>query len=367
MSVYYAGVGGNDGNAGTSWGARKLTIQAAVNLATTAGDTVYVGPGTYRETVTMGTSGSAGNVISLIGDYTGANTSGTKGVVRITGSNDDLTGTRLQCIVISSKNYITITGFICDGAANENIGITTGTYITVDGCFVDANGVNNYVGIWVQGASNNITISRCYIKSGERGVGLDFRHSANVDNAANVVKNCIFSGAIETFACLNVQKVGGITVSNCSFSHGLYGVRITTAVTAGQTVTVNNCLFRSQNVALFAVANDGTLVENYNNITDVGAARTNVTAGANSVARMSLFDTRWFFEMVNGGRLVTPFDLASYSTLVEYNSGTGAPATDLRGASVVGTYREWGALEYDANYGISGKGVSINPIGGTIR
>jgi hypothetical protein len=110
----------------------------------------------------------------------------------------------------------------------------------------------------------------------------------------------------------------------------------------------------------------GQITEDYNTIyLGGGLARANVTAGANSVTRPPLFDTRWFFEMVNGGRLVTPFDLASYSTLVEYNSGTGAPSTDMRGVSQVGTYREWGALEHSANYQIGGP-VSIAPLGGRL-
>lgn len=53
-------------------------------------------------------------------------------------------------------------------------------------------------------------------------------------------------------------------------------------------------------------------------------------------------------------RAVSPFDLASYSGLVELNSGTGVPSTDLRGTAVQGTYREWGPLEYDATLILSG-------------
>jgi len=71
-----------------------------------------------------------------------------------------------------------------------------------------------------------------------------------------------------------------------------------------------------------------------------------VSVGANSVAYPPLFDTRWFFEAVNGGDMVTPFDLASYSQLVNV-AGTSPTTTDLRGTSVIGAQREFGALEYD--------------------
>jgi hypothetical protein len=73
--------------------------------------------------------------------------------------------------------------------------------------------------------------------------------------------------------------------------------------------------------------------------------------------------------MVNGGRLITPFDLASYSQLVEYTSGTGAPSTDIRGSSQVGSYRELGAVEYDSTLSIAGgAGLITHPgMGGGIR
>lgn len=45
MATYYVGIGGNDGNAGTSWALRKLTIAAGESLCTSAGDVLYVGAG----------------------------------------------------------------------------------------------------------------------------------------------------------------------------------------------------------------------------------------------------------------------------------------------------------------------------------
>ena len=51
MATYYVNKSGNNGNAGTSVGAAKLTIQAAMTLTST-GDTVVVGSGLYNESVT---------------------------------------------------------------------------------------------------------------------------------------------------------------------------------------------------------------------------------------------------------------------------------------------------------------------------
>lgn len=367
MATYYAGVGGNDANAGTSYALRKLTIQAAVNIATTAGDRVLVSPGTYREKVTMGSSGSAGNAISLIGDYTGASTSGTKGVVRITGSNDDQTATQTSCIVASGKSYLTISGFHLCGCSSHAVYLTNGVGVTVSTCAMfDVGGG----GVESDGASQSaITVSRCYIQPGAALYGVQFEHSSALDALAHVVQNCILVGS-HGGAGVRILRIGGITVSNCTILGGQYGVNIAAAMNAGQTLTVNNCIVKYANIALRAVANDGTFVEDYNTLDLTNSsARSNVTAGANSVARMSLFDPRWFFEMVNGGRMVTPFDLASYSSIVEYTSGTGAPSTDIRGSSQVGSYRELGAVEYDSSLNIAGGGGLITHpgMGGGIR
>ncbi len=94
----------------------------------------------------------------------------------------------------------------------------------------------------------------------------------------------------------------------------------------------------------------------------------NVDVGAHSVTYPPLFDSRWFFEMVNGGSMITPFDLASYSQLINV-AGTSPTTADMRGTTVQGTQREWGALEYDSTLDIeagSGGAVSIQPTSGRI-
>jgi len=363
MATYYVGAGGNNSNDGLSWAQRKLTLNGAEDIPVAAGDTVYVGPGTYREQLTCDVSGSSGSPITYIGDYDGSHTDGTGGVVRITGSDDDLTLTRgVQILVI--KDYRTFKGFTLDGggshygaiyAADANV-----AGLTVEQCYI----ISGAVGIR-QGnkAFTGLIVRNCYFSCYGEGI----LTALVVDNSNNLIENCIFTASPANAKAAISIKEGGTTIKNCTINGCYYGIALPSSLNAGQTVTVNNCTFNNCFYALRS-ATLGNLVENYNNFYTVEIARTNVNVGANSTAYLNLFDTRWFFEMVNGGSMLTPFDLASYSPLVDL-AGTTPSTADMRGTTVKGTQREWGALEYDSTLDIeagSGGAVSIQPTSGRI-
>ena len=106
MAIYYVsattGHDSADGSAPIPDGAGagpKATIGAAENLATSAGDIVYIAPGTYREQVLHGYSGTSGNRIYFIGapdcdifpngEFSSPTYGVTPGVVRITRADSD--------------------------------------------------------------------------------------------------------------------------------------------------------------------------------------------------------------------------------------------------------------------------------------
>ena len=69
MAIYYVDTStGNDSNNGLSEGSAKATIQSAVNLATTAGDIVYVKSGDYTsESFNSAAAGTSENPIKIVG------------------------------------------------------------------------------------------------------------------------------------------------------------------------------------------------------------------------------------------------------------------------------------------------------------
>lgn len=323
-----------------------------------AGDIVYVGAGTYRELLTVDVSGTVGNPIQYVGDYLGTNTDGVGGIVRITGAAaDDLSASRGNCISGSSKNYRNFTGFLLDTTTSTCIALTSCQNCIFDKCISIFSG-----GIAFQsaGASQlNITIQNCILASHSSSGNVHFTHTVAVDNAGHLVQNCILLGTPATAGAVTSARVGGITVKNTTILSAESGIRISTALTVGQTVTVNNCQIVGCNVGMTATA-VGEIVEDYNNLWAVITPRTNTSTGANSTAYPALFDARWFFQMVFAGagpnhasQVISPFDLASYSPLVNL-AGTSPTTTDMRGTAVLGAQREWGALEFDSTLKIAG-------------
>lgn len=361
MATYYVGAGGDNSKAGTSWALRKLTLNGAEDIPVAAGDTVYVGPGTYRETLTCDVSGSSGSPITYIGDYDGSHTDGTGGIVRVTASDNDQTTARNYIINMTGRAYRTFDGFAFDGFSNSTYGafwIQTSDvdHLTIRNCTF--NGWNTGYGIKGYQTANltNMLVENCIATNCS-----NFYIDGEVqDNSGNVIQNCLFfanSGSVID------TKSGGFTIKNCSFYGAYRCVYVSSSLNAGQTVTVNNCVMAGINNFALSAATLGNLVEDYNN----GATRSNVATGAHSLAYGSLLDMRWAHELLNGGTMLSPFDLASYSKLINV-AGTSPTTADMRGTAKIGTEREWGALEYDSTLDIEagsggGGSVKILPLG----
>ena len=366
MTTRYVGIGGSDANNGLTWTTRKLTLNGVEDTPVVAGDMVYVGPGTYRELLTVDVSGAAGNPITYIGDYLGTSTDGVGGVVRITGSNNDQTATRTNCITATSKNYRTFTGFKMDITSQHIVNLATCQNWTIKKCHLDYAPAGNFTVNCTGATQLDITIDSCYIRVSKNAAAILFSHSSTVDNSGHVVSNCIiFGGRVSSTDGLRIARVGGVTVRNCLIDNCDGGVNVVTALSVGQVATVNNCIIQWCTIGVKATTT-AEFVENYNDFYANGADRSNVTTGANSLTHPPLFDVRWFFQMVYAGagpnhakQLISPFDLGSFSAILNV-AGTSPTTTDMRGTAVQGAQREWGALEYDSTLKIAGGGSGIS-------
>lgn len=339
MATRYCGPGGNDANDGLSYAQRKLTLNGLEDSPVQAGDVCYIAPGTYRETLTCDVNGSAGSPITYIGDYTGANTDGVGGVVRITGSDDDRSVVRSYGVEARNRAYRNFVQFLIT-ECTYGVHVRNTSFISVIGCLI----THNSSGIFSQTEQhNNLLVERCALLS--YGVGANpvnlTQNSASV--GGDQFLNTIFLAGHNSNLLL-LTRSGSALVKNCLFVNGLTAFQNDLATGFGTSYVYNNLFIGCASGVVASALGD--VVEDYNNFVRVATPRSNIAVGANSLDYVTSLDARWFFEAVNGGSMVTPFDLASYSQLVNV-AGTSPTTTDLRGTSVIGAQREWGPLEYN--------------------
>ena len=279
MTDRYVGIGGNDGNNGLSWANRKLTLTGAEDTPVAAGDTVYVGPGVYREVLGIDVSGTSGNPITYIADVTGENTDGVGGIVRQTGSDNDLTAVRNNIISANGKDYRTFRGFFYNLAKQPAMNVVNPDTWIVEDCYF-AETIYSPAFIKVTGTDQaSFTIRRCIFRQAAYNDNcIEFSHSSTVDNTGHLIENCLFDG---NMIHVYILRIGGITVNNCTFFAAIQALRYAIAPAGGQATTVNNCIIAYGNVGMQATA-VGEFVENFNAFFGNDVDRTNTATGADS-------------------------------------------------------------------------------------
>lgn len=327
MTIRYVGPGGSDGNDGLSWANRKLTLNGVEDTPVVAGDIIYVGPGTYRELLTLDVSGSDGNQIEYVADSIGIYTDGVGGEVRISGSNDDKTSSRSYCITFGGHDYRTFRGFRLDLASQMPINMLTAgsTGIIIEDCsilgYVSGGDVGAYI---VPSSGNTITFRRCYISGYDYGV----RIVAGALTSTNYLfENCFFTYT-GTYA-VRSDYTYGMTFKNCTFQSvetsdfAIYVINVTT----GNNVYVYNCVFDH---ARLGATSTGVIVEDYGIMSSsIGSPMLNVTPGANFVYRNLFRKPSLLYE---GFYFPNDFmDYLSISPLKLYGCGQSPPADDFFG------------------------------------
>ena len=241
MTIRYVGKGGSDAWDGLSWATRKLTLNGMEDTPVQAGDTIYIGPGIYRETLTVDVSGSSGNPITYEGDVTGVHTDGIGGLVAISGSNDDVTKTRSQCVdhPSTNRNYRTWRGIqfqMCTGRAYETYNCND---IIWEDCLWYATGQCIFFQV---DPGDRFEIRRCIFYLGNYAANL--MSILGADNLSNsVIENCIVFGKDGNADGFDCQGASSITIRNCTM------ISLSSAITANAGVAegngVYNCLFYS--------------------------------------------------------------------------------------------------------------------------
>ncbi|MEW5766706.1 MAG: right-handed parallel beta-helix repeat-containing protein [bacterium] len=202
-TYYYVRPDGNNANTGRgpSAAAAWKTIGKAASTMV-AGDTVYVAPGNYGESVSVGNNGSAGKRINYVGD-------------RDASEFPDLSAGEVitSRFSISSKSYITIDGFTLrnysSGSGVEVLG-TGNNYLIIRNNKIYSH---SYDGIHLRYA-NNIEIYNNLIYDNERhGINLFY-----TSNNAKIYNNTFYLNAdVSNEAAIKLDQGQNATVFNNIF------------------------------------------------------------------------------------------------------------------------------------------------------
>lgn len=293
MTIRYVGPGGSDSNNGLSWANRKLTLNGVEDTPVVAGDIVYVGPGTYRETFTADVDGSSGNPIVYIGDVTGINTDGIGGRVRVTGSDDDQTATRAN-IVYCTRSYRTFRGFHFDSSTDNAVTLFCPNLILED-CVFDgvATPYTKYLlYLWASATGQTFTVRRCLFLGNQNFTFYIAAGAAHVANAASVVENCILIGPnVNTgYSAFSVSNLTGYTIRNCTIMgfNAAWRENFSSGTIAAENNVVHNCTW-----GIYAqFATGGYVAEDYNTYSDVSGGNFNSAGpdGANTETKLAIFE-----------------------------------------------------------------------------
>lgn len=350
MTAYYVRKTGSNGAAGTSAGAAWATINYAIaNIA--AGDTIYVGAGTYREQLDAFIAGTLGVETRLIGDTDGSQTGDAGEVIVTAYLTNDTTAPTSGATASTVYESTQVKGWTFErltfiggstGAANAGscVWMNKPLELTIRDCtFWGHPGALYCVTLdnYLPTEDGDTLIERCRIFAISNGLFMGyFASTGSGDRDLNqIVQNCI------------IWAVGGKGVviegvANTSVLHGGLVLRNNLIISGSSSVGVFSAgLYRStvypdrvENSVIYwgnLVANhSGELTEDYNVL--VGASRTLVSAGTHSKDDGSYMTAFHFGQELAWGGVPRPFGMpVAGSPLLGYGAADASVTDDLLG------------------------------------
>jgi hypothetical protein len=372
MTTYYVSQQrGGAGNNGTAAATPKATLAQVIALNPAAGDTIYIGPGTYVEALTPTTDGTSGSHITWQGDPDVRYVTGdTPGVVRVSrvssgtpgsGKLQDMTGRAYHdfydlyfdgssdATPMNASANNTWTRCVFLASSNETILATGGTYYD---CLL----AGPYRAIECN--TDTVTFYRCLIMGGQYGVhggpGTTFYSCVGVSGnnafAGGTAYNCTAIGGyygyqnVITYNCLAmacrsgfaITGAGTFTSTNCAAVGCLYGYSQATGTFNTTSCYGTHCYNVTNGSVAGSPAAGKTIIPSYNwvslfHMLDWADSQGIAGLGQSTAAALDFLGRAW--PNVTGtydiGHLALPSSTLSW-TVGDYN--TAGPAIKITNA-----------------------------------
>ena len=347
MPTYYVQPNGNNSWTGTSptyvggtngpW----LTISKALGASgITSGDTVYLAPGNYAESVTVGMS-SAATTTYVIGDPTASFFSGiTAGPVRWTSYNS--IGTTVvhssnSLLTCTSKNYLSFQNILFE---SNLLGIATCDFVTSSywafkNCVFEPSSNHTIIRYTTPSSTAaNFSVENCIFHIATYGITGTGGNVA--DNSS--VKNSLFLGKQYGIFTNNTQ----VNITNCTFYSIFMAYQANTGSTSFPS-NVSNCLIHRCDNSVYSGA-FGWINENYNRILASGAVFRTTPGIASTTVGVPRIEIG--YNLLNNLNFSTYYGSLQSSPNAGYGTITNAPTSDMYGVSWTNTNPDSGAITY---------------------
>jgi parallel beta-helix repeat protein len=246
----YVSTAGSDAERGSA-NAPFRTIQRA-SRAATAGTTIHVGPGAYKETITSTASGTAGMPIRYVSEPPGA------AVIRPSRATDTIWS--------DSGDYVAIEGFNIDGSESPDVRI--GIFMAGSHVYVKANEVHHIV---LNGANDSrggagiVLGGGYYNKIDQNAIGNHVHHVGTAtsnrlhgvyhQSTGSIINNVIHSNP-GSIGIVLWHDAKNITIANNTVVDNGLGISVGSGdwyhgpIPADHVTAVNNLVYGNQSVGI---------------------------------------------------------------------------------------------------------------------
>jgi hypothetical protein len=364
MATYYVRNDGNNANTGTgpatnqAW---QTIAYAFANMTLTTGTNyLYIAPGVYRESVSLGVTPTVTNTLVIAGDPTASQFSGiTPNQVRLTGAANDSsispTGTRIDT---NAKSYITIQDIVIEGATSQTVStfIVSGTNTTINRVVVYAvyyaGTPSQSLAIETPNTTNNaIAVKNSTFFGGATGIRI--RTPVATSGVSGVsVENCRIIGGHYSSLGIYVQPQSGATMSSVLITNCFITATTCVYTERGNTTnthTVQNCILAAGSTGIQSSATN--IIAQQYNIIDCNIQLNGVSSSATTI-NSDFLGIDLTQNLLQGFGNIAPFGTLLNSRNTAFGIATNAPVTDAYGVTWTGATPDVGVVTYRSLNGI---------------